>query len=742
MQPRIFQDNLSTVFRWGIFLLLPLPLYIPSSMLFPFITGRNFGFRILIEILAVGWVGLMALSRDHRPRLTPLVKAVILLFFVATIADLLGANPYRSFWSNYERMEGLIGLMHMVLFFLMLPSAFRSFKQWRTYFYGSSIVSLLVASVAIAQKFGLTRSYQGGVRVDGTIGNPAYLASYLMFNVFFLLFFMWKEERKWVRWSAALAVLLELWVIYLTATRGVILAMGLVVGVLAILFAVRRGGERGEMFLKKVALSVLGLGVVIVGIFFLFRNSEYVRKNPVLTRFASISLEERTVQSRFLIWDIAWQGVKERPILGWGQENFYFVFNKYFNPQLWANEPWFDRSHNVFFDWMIHAGILGLLAYLSVIFFGARNIWRAWRLGILSFYEASIFAGLILAYFLQNLFVFDNFQSYFLLFSILAFSDFLAQGNVNGKREDILPARLQTTLVALSVAGVIAVFSLYFFNVRPILASQYIIQGLSTAGRGGMPNDVLAPLKKAIDMNTLGTGEAVEQMATLSRSLVENRNQAKPDDIRAFLEYATVQLKKISSGPEADAKHLLFLASVYNSAPVLVSDYPREPLAALERAQAIAPKKQHIYFELGTTYLSVQQFSQAISAMEKAVELDPTFPNAHLNLALSYFAAGNKEKADEALVKYRKLIPMPDLTALQRIIQGYLRLGDFNAIKVLLEEAISRDPLNAQLYGQYAAVLAQVGDFEGARKAAQKVGELNPSMKAAADAFLKEIEGK
>ena len=29
---------------------------------------------------------------------------------------------------------------------------------------------------------------------------------------------------------------------------------------------------------------------------------------------------------------------------------------------MWGQEPWFDRSHNIFFDWLINAGLLGLLA--------------------------------------------------------------------------------------------------------------------------------------------------------------------------------------------------------------------------------------------------------------------------------------------------------------------------------------------------------------------------------------------
>src|SRR3989338_11065520 len=94
------ESRLSALLKWGLFLLLPLPLYISSSMLFPFITGRNFGFRIILEILAIGWVGLLVLSSNYRPRLTPLVKSVLIFLFIFTLSYILGANPYRSFWSN------------------------------------------------------------------------------------------------------------------------------------------------------------------------------------------------------------------------------------------------------------------------------------------------------------------------------------------------------------------------------------------------------------------------------------------------------------------------------------------------------------------------------------------------------------------------------------------------------------------------------------------------------------------
>ena len=54
---------------------------------------------------------------------------------------------------------------------------------------------------------------------------------------------------------------------------------------------------------------------------------------------------------------------KERPIFGWGPENFSIALEKHYLPQF---EVWYDRAHNVFFDYLTQTGILGLLSYLGI----------------------------------------------------------------------------------------------------------------------------------------------------------------------------------------------------------------------------------------------------------------------------------------------------------------------------------------------------------------------------------------
>ena len=42
------------------------------------------------------------------------------------------------------------------------------------------------------------------------------------------------------------------------------------------------------------------------------------------------------------------------------------MFAEHYDPRMYKQEPWFDRAHNVFFDWFVAGGVLGLVAYLAL----------------------------------------------------------------------------------------------------------------------------------------------------------------------------------------------------------------------------------------------------------------------------------------------------------------------------------------------------------------------------------------
>ncbi|MDH4029123.1 MAG: hypothetical protein OEU95_09860, partial [Nitrospirota bacterium] len=105
-------ERIKNIHLWGIkaavFLVPVLPLYVSASMVFPYITGKNFAFRILVEFAAALWLPFILMHREYRLRNSAITLSVLTFTFIVGLADILGVSPYNSFWSNYERMEGYI----------------------------------------------------------------------------------------------------------------------------------------------------------------------------------------------------------------------------------------------------------------------------------------------------------------------------------------------------------------------------------------------------------------------------------------------------------------------------------------------------------------------------------------------------------------------------------------------------------------------------------------------------------
>ena len=113
--------NIQKIVRYVVMLCLFLvpvfPLIVANTYFFPFITGKALYFRILVEIIFAGWLILATLDAKYRPKVSPLVIAVTLFAVITLVADLLGVNPVRSIWSNFERSEGWITIIHLWAFF-------------------------------------------------------------------------------------------------------------------------------------------------------------------------------------------------------------------------------------------------------------------------------------------------------------------------------------------------------------------------------------------------------------------------------------------------------------------------------------------------------------------------------------------------------------------------------------------------------------------------------------------------
>lgn len=704
-------------------------LIVSGSMFFPFITGKNFTFRIITEIISLLWIILMMFDPRYRPK-----KSWVLIFFAVFVgamflSSIFGENFYRSFWSNYERMEGLVTFIHLLAYFLVLSSVMKTEKMWAWFFNTNLGASLIVAAYGLLQlidpaKYG---THQGN-RLDATLGNASYLAIYMVFNIFLALMFFFKQKSPF-RWVYAVIIALESVVLYYTETRGSIL--GIILGFLisAILIAFLSKEKKVKIRISAALAAV----VAAVSLFIVFKTSDFVKSSSVLRRFADISFTETTTESRLTIWKMSWEAFKEKPLLGWGPENYNLVFNKYYEPKLWKQEPWFDRAHNVFFDRLTTNGIVGFIAYLGIFGAALYHLWARKKGSGLSIYDASVLTGLFAAYFVNNLFVFDN------LISLIAILSFLAYIHSRTVSVNVAPAiggkALSVDYLKASYAVVVGIgfaFIIYFVNVPAIMASRSMIDALRYSGTAGGLQKSFDSFTKAISYNSFGSLEAREHLASFAMQVYDQQN-LDPEFVKfkeSVANFAVEELKKQNIEYPNDAREMIFLGALYNKMHRF-----EDAVAIMQKTVELSPKKQQLYFELGTSYLNKGDYNNGLETLKKAYELDPSFLDARKIYSVAAIFADKKGLAEEIMKDYGGT-----LAADERFLRAYAQKKDNNSVIAILNKFIELNPNNFQYRLMMAGVDLETGKRQEAVKELEKAIELNPQFKQQGEYYIKEIK--
>ena len=154
-----------------------------------------------------------------------------------------------------------------------------------------------------------------------------------------------------------------------------------------------------------------------------------------------ISFSDATAQSRFWVWGEAWQGFLERPVFGWGPENFTTIYDAHFNPKFFMPgqnaETWFDRAHSVFFDYLSETGIVGLLSYLGIFAVFFWEFFKTHRRKTASIILGGAMLAIPIAYLGQGVAIFDVFPMYLCLFLFMSFATFyFEKGHTELARSD------------------------------------------------------------------------------------------------------------------------------------------------------------------------------------------------------------------------------------------------------------------------------------------------------------------
>ncbi|MDP2669429.1 MAG: O-antigen ligase family protein [bacterium] len=703
-----------------------LPLVVVNNLFFPFISSKNFLFRALVEILFLLWAFLLARDSSYRPKKSWIFIFVAAVLAVLTLSTMFGADANRSMWSNFERMEGLVSHIHFFLFFLMLISVFKTERDWWRFFHVSFAVSLIIGFYALLQLAGTLAIHQGNTRIDATLGNATYLAVYLLFHLFLLLYYYLKTPQTGWKILYGAVFLFQTILLYYTATRGAIL--GFLGGLFV--FGLIFGFSSSEKKYRSAARGLVAGVLILAGGFYILSGTNFVKNNSVLVRFSDISLKDAGNQPRFIIWSMAYEGFKERPVLGWGLENFNLVFNKYYDPRLYTQEPWFDRAHNAFFDWLIAGGILGLLSYLGIF---VSAVWILWRKKNDNAGRA-VFLGLLAGYFFQNLFVFDQLISYILFFAVLAYIHTASLEQIHSKNRAVpLPGAWASIVPVIAV--IVFVFSFYTVNVKAYLENRTLIMALQAASEGKI-EDSLAVFKKAIAYNSVGTREAREQLAQLATQIAGA--EKIPENIRrSVVEYTISEFKKQLEISPTDSRYHLFLATVYSSVGDIAG-----ARASIDKALMYSPKKQQIMLQVVEAEYRAGNYDKAIEIMRKLLEISPGYPDAHANLILVAITLGKDQMAADETAKMVKGGQIPSDDNLKRWADAYAVRKQFDKVIAIYLDLFKRNPKDKQIAVSLASAYFETGAIDKAIAVLQEAVAQNPDFKAEGEQYIQQLRGQ
>ncbi len=730
------EKNYKNILKALFFLALISPLVVDRRLFFPYVTGMALYFRVIAELLLALWVIFILIYPKYRPRVNFLSISIGLYLIVLTLATIFSSNPYLSFWGDAERMLGLFGTLHFFVLFLTGASLFRDKKELRNLIVVFTGVSLIAAVYGILQRFGLTSIKPGETRIMATMGNASVFAAYLIFGLFFSAYLSAVDFRKNWRFIFAGAGLIHVIALFLTGTRGAYLGVmaGVFLSLMLIIFT-----AKDKKIKKIISISLTSL-VIIYALLFLGQNFGWLKGNKYIYRLTHFSLSDETVITRFMSWSWGLKGFKEKPILGYGFENFAIPYNKYFEARYYNYDPhneYFDRAHNIVVEHLVSTGAAGLIFYLLVlgaIAYCLRKIYKRDN----DYLFISIFSGLTAAYFVQNLFIFD------MLPALIGFMVFLVFINNNYKHDNENQAKEGVSVNSYFVllAAVILLIALFYSyknliinpykSLKDNIYSQILIDRNHDLGMKYLRESVSHNTVLDLDLRTTAANTIFNYY--VSSGIAKER---KKED----LDFAISLYKKNLEHLPDDMYYNYKIGEIinYRFSVDLDEKYIGEARQYVDKAISLSPNRPRIYYMLTTNQLMEGKIDDAIKIAEYAVSLNDKFGESYWELTKTYYIAMKKEKAKENLIKtinfgYR--ISEDNLL----IFEPLFKTRESVKSQIEFLELIVKNGTKNYLYpSTLAGLYLQIGEKEKAIEYANRSAEMNPSAKEKVDNFIKDI---
>lgn|ERR1017187_168975 len=196
--------------------------------------------------------------------------------------------------------------------------------------------------------------------------HATYFSMYVLLSICIFLFLFYsgpvRKSQKYILYSLILFIgLLQL------SSRAAIIA-ALIIMIFIVPFFLLQGKKSIVFFVVALSASAI--------VFFIITQVNALKKRYIYDLENDLT-EYRDpgdlTESRMARWNLEWQLIQKSPLVGYGTGSEEFVLKeKYFENKFYRSYLLGLNAHNQFLSFLINTGLVGLLVYLYIFYYGLR----------------------------------------------------------------------------------------------------------------------------------------------------------------------------------------------------------------------------------------------------------------------------------------------------------------------------------------------------------------------------------
>lgn len=685
--------------------------------------------------IATLWLIKMVQTRNFAIRRTPLDIPITLFFVSQLISTLFSMDPHVSWNGYYSRFNGGLWstITYIVLFYAFVSNwneqhiardlaESKDAKDHKTTAKrGFAMLPLLKVAVAtgvavsvygVLQRMGIDKHLwvqDVQTRVFSTLGQPNWLAAYLVALAPVALVIGLKQKRTHILTFSAESIQFFLWsgiailfylVLLFTRSRSGLLAFA---AADIILWAV--------LYLKSKNIKTLAYQAVFIhGVFLLitFINGSNIAAIDKHFSWSAVQsrLESKTTAAtavpeqpqpgtsidyggtesgtiRTYVWQgaiNAWRSSPKTMLVGTGVETFAFAFFQYKPVGHNVTSEWdflYNKAHNEYLNYLTTTGVIGLGTYLLLIVTilwvmakpqlpiigkGAKS--ATFPVFLITGYTAG-FVSILITNFFGFSVVVVQILFYLLPAMTIVLSDAL-EGVDENERMWVLPRSVaqkygKPMIGIIGVAGIgIIGYLVLLWHADKLFAAGY------RASRSGNPEAAITFLQRAVALN----GREPLYRDELGVTLASFASQALAEgQATAASEIAAEAIAQSDRALDTSPNNVNFWKSrtkIYYAFSEYDAQFNALAITALEQAHQLSPLDPKIAYNLAILQGRAGDNQKAIDTLKEALTYKPDYRDTYFALYIFYKELGRTEDARQILTTYLETIG-PDADFIQRL---------------------------------------------------------------------------